>query len=659
MRAPSTGDVLIDGQPYLLARREQLGRGGRAWQVETVGASIAQQTPTEVRYGNQPATIEAPMVFKTAHKGYGDAQVQTDGRYHYTVNVDARFPGMVIPGPAVTTLTIGGTANVNGFFEMDGLLFCIAGRYCKAITADDVVVLSKDFGAGKAATDCAVYNGTAYVGMGYSEAFWQRPTGAAAVGVYGTTKYGDGDVYDTDLTSTWAQASGLYMGHVTPFTDRLWASVTAATVKSTAADPTVASNWTAAYAVGDPSTAITSLAELGDLLYIGKQNGLFTLGSDGIAHMATPELRSVVSGNNCVNVTPWHGSLWCPHVRGLLNYRSLGEQGFAVTPATPGSWVTDDNPVRGRVTAMCGDNRWLYAALLTPDGDTYILAGREAFEGEQGPLVWHPLAMLDDVECHAMHISGLWTNPRLFFGMDEDCGYIVLPRNGENPTQDNNCEYSLSGSIYYPAHSWYAPTTPKLFKSIEVQGENITPARYLDVYYRVDGKGAWTLAGTATRSPRSVISLGATGVAGTWLEVRLDYTLPDATNPFKVYAVVVRGVERPQTIKVITATVRCADNLQLQTRRERRTGAEILRDLEALASANRAVQMVDPLGTERWVIVLPPVGEQESEQDGANAPEMLAQVRMAVFEAEQVAGATGNFGVYGESTYGGTDVYGA
>jgi hypothetical protein len=639
MRAPSTGDVLIDGKPYLLARREQLGRGGRAWQVETVGASIAQQTPTEVRYGNQPATIEAPMVFKTAHKGYGDAQVQTDGRYHYTVNMDARFPGMVIPGPAVTTLEVGGSAHVNGFFEMDGLLFCIAGRYCKAIEADNDVVLAKDFGAGKVATDCAVYNGTAYVGMGYSEAFWKRTSNATP-------------------TNGWGQASGLYMGHITPFTDRLWASVTASTVKSTAADPTVASNWTAAYSVGDPAREITSLAELGDLLYIGKQNGLFTLGSDGIAHMATPELRSVVSGNNCVNVTPWHGSLWCPHVRGLLNYRSLGEQGFAVTPATPGSWVTDDNPVRGRVTALAGDNRWLYAALLTPDGDTYILAGREAFEGEQGPLVWHPLAMLDDVECRAMHISGLWTNPRLFFGMDEDCGYIILPRNGENPTQDTSCAYATSGSIYYPAHSWYAPTTPKLFKSVEIQSRNLATTRYVDVYYRVDDSLAWTLAGRAQHSPRAVVSLGTTGVAGAALELRLDCVQSAGSAPLEILAVVVRGAERPQTIKVITATVRCADNLQLQNRRERRTGAEILRDLEALASANRAVQMVDPLGTKRWVIVLPPVGEQESEQDGASAPEMLAQVRMAVFESETTV-STGHEAVYddNESTYDGDDVY--
>ncbi len=634
----AVGDFTLDGKAYLLARKDQMQRGARRWQEQAVGASIAQQTPSETRYGNQSPMIESPMVFGTTYRGYGDAQVMSEGRYHYSVNVDARFPDAVLPGPLVTTLSVNGSANVNGFFEQNSMLFALAGRYVKAISGADVVTTAKDFGSGKAATDCGLYNGKAYVGMGYTEAFWERSSNA-------------------NPTLGWTQATGLYMGQIAPFRDRLYASVTADSVKSVAASPTVAVNWTAAYSAGDPTQEITALAELGEILYIGKPNGLYALDADGLADMLTPELAPIVSAYNCENMAAWHGVLWVPHIRGLLAYQNLGGNGFRVTPATPGSWTTDACPVRGRVTALAGDNRWLYAAVLTSIGDTYIVAGREAFEGENGPIVWHPLAQLAGMECHAMHISGLWTNPRLFFGMGANVGYITLPRNGENPVQDTNSTYALSGSIYYPAHSWLAPTTPKVWKSIEIEGANLTSTRYVSVYYRIDGRGGWTLAGTARRTPRSLIPLGPSGVSGIYLEIRLDFTLPDSSHPLKVYSVVVRGAERPQTIRMITAHVRLADYQQQRGGRDRRTAEEVKADLEALAQSAEAVLLVDPLGHEQWVLVLAPILMTEAEQDGNSPPEWLATVQMAVFESEKDQAGEAPIAVYGTSRYDDGSVY--
>ena len=632
---------VLGNRGYMLAREGQLGRGARRWQVQAVGASIAEQTPTEARYGNQPAIIEAPMVFRTAHRGYGDEQMRGEGRYHYAVNVDARFPNAIIAGPLVTTVEIGGSQNVSGFFEQDDMLFCIAGRYCKEIDGEDTVTLAKDFGADKIATDCAVFGGTAYVGMGYSEAFWQRASA-------------------NDPTKTWTQASGLYIGYLATFKDRVWASVTANAVRSFATTPTTASNWSGSYPIGDPGAPITEVAELADYLYIGKQDGLFTLDEDYIARPATPELASVRSANNCVHMRAWHGSMWVPHIRGLLNYRALGANGFVVTPATPGAWVTSANPARGLVTALAGDNRWLYAALYTPDGDTYIMAGRESFADEQehGLLIWHPLAKIAGKRCNAMHLSGLRTNPTLWFGVGADVGYITLPRNGENPLQDSNSRYATTGSIYFPAHSWSAPTTKKLWKAITVEGRDLTPSRYVNVYYRVDEVSNWTYAGRANRWPKSVIPLPAAGVSGARLEIRLDLVLPDSSKPPVIYSVVVRGAERPQTIEVITAAVRCADNLRLNSGApERRSGADILTELRQYATLGEAVTLTDTLGVERRVLVLGPVDEIEVEQDGTNAPEKIAMVKMAVFETSEESSSLGEYAVYGTSKYGAGDIY--
>lgn len=618
---------------YMLARQGQLGRGQRAWQVETTGASIAQQMPTEQRYGNQPAVIEAPMVFKTCHRGYGDSHVRGEGRYHYALNMDCRFPDLVLPGPKRNALTLTDSAHhVTGFFEMDGMVFCIAGQRCYALKSDDTVVLAKDFGAGKEAVGCARSGAIALVGMGYSEPPWKRTSNA-------------------DPTLGWTQGSGLYVGYLHRSRDRLYASASSSTVRwcDAAADPLNPDNWAASYAIGEAAHTITAIREFADLLYVGKEDGLYALPADGMAVCLSPELKDVPNAWNCHNMASWQGRLWVPHVRGLLQYQNLGANGHAVVPATPGAWTTDDNPIRGRVTALVGDNRWLYAAVKNPDGNSYLLAGRMAFEGEGGPLVWHPLADLGAVECRALHLSGLFTNPRLYYGQGYNVGYIILPRNGEDPVQDANCRYEMTGSLYYSAHNWFAPTTPKVWKSIEIGADGLAIARYLDVYYRIDGD-VWKLAGRADRSPRDVIALPE-GVTGTRIEVRLDHTLPSDSIPFRLTSVVVKGAERPRTMKVISATVRCADHVPTYAGTDRRTGAQILLDLEEYATSASAVTLVDPLGIERQVLVLPPIAEREEAQYGDEPPEMLATIQMAEFEpADRPTGY--EVGVYGTDKYG-------
>lgn len=627
---------MLDGKGYVLARQEELGEGGRAWSVQAVGASIARQTPSEQQFGNQPATIEIPMVWRTGHRGYGDDEQRLEGRYHYAINADCRFPEQIIPGPLVTNVTIAGSANVKGFFEQGSALYCIAGRYCKKIDSEYAVTTSKDFGSGKAATDCKVANGTVMVGMGYSEAFWKH------------------------TTATWTQASSLYMGQITPFRHSIYASTSGHEIKSFDAlvDPATAANWSAAHDVGEPGQAISDMTELADLLYVGKADGLYSFNSWGMSVLLTPELRSVVDSANCAGMYAWHGSLWVPHSRGLLEYRQMGDQGFLVRSATPGADVDADNPVRGQVTALVGDNRWLYAALYSVDGDTYILAGREPYEDEQGlgRLIWHPIIKVASTKCEALHLSGLWTNPHLWMGLGVQAGYVKLPRDVDNPINDSNATYATACNVYFPSHSWGSPTTKKVWKSIELQAEKVTSARYVNVYYRVDD-GGWTLAGKVSAPSRHILALPDRGVSGSKIEIRLDFVLPSTGNPLVVKALVVRGLERPNTMELITAAIRCADGLVLRGhRKSTRSGADMLTELKELSENDEAVILEDIVGLRRRVVVLPGIEEREVEQEGELPREVVAMVRMADFEIEETPPVSGAVGVYGTGLYG-TDIY--
>lgn len=603
-------DILIDGKGYMLARADQLGRSGRAWQVELQGASIAQEPPGAARWGNQPASIELPVVWSTAHLGYGEDRQQTVGRYHYAVGMDARFPGMILPGPEATVVSTGLADPVTKFAEIGGSLLFLAGRYVKRFTSAGAIADERDLGSGMSGVDMEVFNGNLYVGLGFgSGAYIHRRTAAG----------------------TWSQDDDVLRGHMVVLSDRLWASSGTAEVKSVAADPMTAADWSAGYKIGDPGAAITALAAVGDLLYIGKEEGLFALDATGVAAQLTPELRPWGGSENCRGMRPWHGALWVPHRRGLYRYEDLGDTGFHVTSAQPGREAVD-NPVRGQVTALAGDDHWLYAALWT-GSDSYILAGRETAEG----MIWHPILFLAGRQCLALHISGLWSSPRLFFGAGPDVGYIILPRQADNPLSDPDCRYATSGRFYYASHDSGVPATTKLYKSIEVHAEGLDAYNWIDVYLALDD-GQWQYAGRADRSPVSMLPLDPRGLAGKRLRIRLNYHLQASTSRFRVLDVVARAAERPELVAVVAAVIRCADRLPTNGPELcPRTGAEMAAELRALAELHRSVTLVDPAGGTRQVLVLGPVQEQEVEQEGRLAQELLLTVRMAVFSEEERA----------------------
>ena len=108
----------------------------------------------------------------------------------------------------------------------------------------------------------------------------------------------------------------------------------------------------------------------------------------------------------------WRGSLWLPSKEGLYRFAP-----GAFELVGPETLPDNDSPVRGRITACAGDAFFLYAALRSDQGVTYLLC----YDAERG--AWHPLADLGRRECRHMWVSDFpGPNPRLYVGLDGDIG---------------------------------------------------------------------------------------------------------------------------------------------------------------------------------------------------------------------------------------------
>lgn len=662
-------DIRLNNHPLFLARKEDLGVGGRAWAVETVGSAVGQPSEQEARYAPYAPTIEIPMVWNSWHRGFGDEEKLDEARYYYCQNLDCRFEGKVFPSLEVKSLALPvGTASgpVKKFVEMRGHLYAFNDDYVFAIdAAGNSIATDYNFTTPPAdetrspIVDACAYNGELIVSFGYQKDAWSMTT--AHLGVWGAATWGGGSLWAADaLTPVWARMTGVKLGYMVTFRDRLNATSAENQVRWCSQSPQVSTNWTAPYYIGDPGTEITSLGELGEMLYVGKRDGLYALGDDGLAVQITPELRAPEHADNCRNMRGWHGSLWVPHMRGMFAYRSLGSSGFTVTSCSLGSRAGQSSPIRGIATAVTGDDRWLYVALWTGD-DTYILAGREVRAGEEvySPLLWHPLWYLPDERVHSLHIGATGTSPRLWIGAGTGIKYVDLPYGTDNPTQDGSSVYEGDGTLYLSRHSWNSPDTRKLFKSVEILADRLQPSQYIDVWYRPDNLRTWRPVGgsagssnRATISPRHVLSFGPSGVAARRIEFRLDIHCSATTAPPILRTVIVRAAERPDAREVITAIVRCADGLPTRNGgRLTETGRTILARLKELAIAGKAVELEDVVGYTRRVIVVHPVSENEVWQQGKLARETHATIRMTPFEANETTELSGA-GVYGTAKWG-------
>jgi len=354
------------------------------------------------------------------------------------------------------------------------------------------------------------------------------------------------------------------------------------------------------------------------------------LDGSGLSLQLLPELKSSPYSLNCRNMVVWHGMLFVPHLRGLFMIANRGDSGFVVTNCNPGMDSNVSAQTAGFVTGLSCDDKWLYAAVKTVDAvNILICAGREAVGSElkNGPIVWHPIHQAL-FTCDDLHVSGLWTNPRLFYGYTSDANYLILPRSNVNPRFDANCTYAASGQMWYPRTDAGAPSTPKIYKSVEIESEGLGSATYLDVYYTLDGATKMTKLGRANVSPRHVLQLGGPeGVRGLSIQIWLKLIGPGGTTGPFIRRLTVRGVERPKQMEIIRVSIRCADNLPLRNGRFDRAS----------------------VGAERYAIVVAPVEEQESEQEGALPREIIARVTMASFSTEATQAIAQDYFVVGTS----------
>tara|TARA_Y100000310_G_scaffold336187_1_gene420079 strand:+ start:8869 stop:10839 length:1971 start_codon:yes stop_codon:yes gene_type:complete len=513
-------DIILAGTPMMLDREPN---GRKAWRVSGQSHVPARLDTGDLQGVYGSPELEVPWHIGDLSGGYGlSHQIEgIVGRYAYASNFDARIPKRWLPGPAVTTHTMSGTAgtgramatmNVNG----TETLFAGTGDQVWSTTDGSTWALAKDFNDGSTILSMVVYEGSQgepflFVGVDAGNNYW----------TYSNT---DGWTNDADDEGCFFAVEGT----------RLWKAYRDSGVWKVRNSTTggEAASWNAAITVGDAAYAVTEMFYYQDRIYVVKEDSMLELNddSDGFTQELWPTNQADTNSVNGIGYGEFVNRAYIPIDGALYEYRVVGtdQQLMAMGPNLLTQNASD---VRGDTTAACGDrDHWLYTVIQNEDGNSFLMAW-DIVTG-----AWHgSLADLGAVTVRKMIVTDKVYadgNPRLLIYADNDILSIILERTGRDRSRDGNCTFATTGHLYFPVFYGRLPFINKAFLAATSLGEDLSSSAYGLLYYRTSVVGSWASIGTNwDTDPPDRVDFPSSGNKSRYMDFRLTVTSPSTSPP--------------------------------------------------------------------------------------------------------------------------------
>lgn len=257
--------------------------------------------------------------------------------------------------------------------------------------------------------------------------------------------------------------------------------------------------------MGDRTTQITWLRQVDDTLYIFKQDGIYTIDTEGLDHELFPTLRdrgSTSAGlTNGKNAAVWLDRIWFTYGDQTFTLDASGN----LRPDGLEQMLENTSPVKGRWIGGAGHNTWFFYEVYynSQTGASYLVKHGtwiEEGEGQATPGVAqfaeaHHGALYDwpdkratsvtIIPCPTEDPSG---NDRLIVGFsDSTIEWVRLPKHSPNPATDEYTEFTTYESyVYLPQHHSGYRADNKLWHAMTAFGPHLSVTEWVDIEYTTD-----------------------------------------------------------------------------------------------------------------------------------------------------------------------------
>tara|TARA_A100001515_G_scaffold144524_1_gene148843 strand:+ start:18344 stop:20809 length:2466 start_codon:yes stop_codon:yes gene_type:complete len=387
-------------------------------------------------------------------------------------------------------------------------------------------------------TDMISFNGALYAGFGTNQVYLRSTDGSTWAAP--STNTGNGRF--AEFFERARNASGNYA----LFKNR-------ANNVSISTDPSDTANWGTEISVGDSDRSITSLVSANDILYVGREDGLFSYDrATQKFRDLQPEANFFPDSNNFKASTGRAGQLFASG--GDQSFWQIGDGFFdGAKNWTDLSYLFKAAGIRGfggRVSAVAQDRNNLFVALADDlEGDTgfpYTFPFQFAGSGKSQAVkligvrtqrespsdspeqVAHTISSFSVSEITAMgKFKGTEAVRTSMFVMgnkvEDDLAAITndtvvkayrlrMPIRNENPALNSLSEHRLTGNFYTSYVNFNFPDVDKSAIKITVTGRNLDSNKKATVFYKVDDATdddttGWTTFGSSGECTSSSTTL--------------------------------------------------------------------------------------------------------------------------------------------------------
>ncbi len=333
-----------------------------------------------------------------------------------------------------------------------------------------------------------------------------------------------------------------------------------------ATDPSADANWSAATEVGSASDNITDFLTFDNALYIMKEDRPYFLDSSGNVQILTNITRSIGNSTSGKNSLEFLGKIYMPWGTQSL----LESDSGTFTFRDPSDFTTNLSEFIGRVQALGGDDRYLYA-IVDNSGKVEVMAGRLETIGASTFWVWHPIHELTLTNCETAFVSNVFQK-RLWIASDttgESLFYLPLPTNYGDIVNDSNADF-LSGTLFLTPflHANFRDTDKAHIKIDVLLGHTFDADIYFEVHYKKLEDTAFTdagdLKGTATNRRATIFfpnDASSNKPVSTMFQLKFVAITDDTSKTPILSSYNVKAILYPPQREIIACQVRAGANV--------------------------------------------------------------------------------------------------
>lgn len=473
---------------------------------------------------------------------------------------------------------------------------------------------------------CVVYGGTYEFPNEITDACFYKGTGDSHRYLYIALGGTDMVKFDCNITGTptMSTVTGSKATRLCVHDNKLWRYYNGAVQYSTDG-----STWAgSAGEIGDSSYTARKMVSWDGSLWVGCDDGLFkVVYGTALTVVRQIDLTAQASPNNFSFMTVHQADLWFSLGEGIIRYTN----GDVVVPMTPSTGADQEDEERFVFRAA-------YSTLTT-----LFVVGIGAINNESSILAyaesgWHPIVTFARTgdECVSLAIDPALYGPipRLWFSAGLQVGYVKMPTMGQlRWTYD--VDYAETGELLTSWFDGNLMTIEKDWSAIEVDAERVGEgaAPNIQVYYRTQEGGTWTLAGTVTEVGYTAMALASPASHSTKIQLKVVLNrgtwLAEDDTPH-LLGLVIRYLERPAIIHTHTRTYRMGPHTHNRIGTEvQKSLAQQITDLRTLASEAEALTWRTWYGaTYQVAIMMYNATEIRNEVGGNDVGYVLVSVRL-------------------------------